>query len=199
MDAAEIPNGFYIFRDVIPRACEAKEAKYRCCQTCLFSDLDQNKWQSETQNLRGRGVQQFGFEYKYYERRVSREPTTPLAASFTFSYIADTFVRPLFREHGVDEGPTQCIVNRYLAGEHIGRHTDHPDFGPVVCSVSLLDSTVFRMRSPELQVFDVQLNGGDIVVLTGEARNTWTHETLPVCEDPNYVRCSITFRTLRGI
>ena len=135
-------------------------------------------------------TQHFGARYDYKTRKLVYD-VPPL----TSSYIVDAIARALQPNFTALNGGVidQCIVNDYRPKQRITAHTDSPLFGPVIATVSLGSATVMRFTRPGYKTFDVILNGGDVVFLTGESRTLWKHELLPV-NKPSFRRVSLTFR-----
>lgn len=111
-------------------------------------------------------------------------------------------------ENGENIVPTQCIVNRYLRGEGISAHTDAKSFGPVIVSISLEAPTNMIFTHPSKETISLYLPRRSILILTGEARDTYKHEIpsrvtidLPdrvtkISKPLDYRRISLTYRTL---
>lgn len=72
----------------------------------------------------------------------------------------------------------QMIVNSYQPGEGIAPHVDLARFRDGIAVVSLLSSCVMTFRRCEDATLkrDVLLSPGDVILLSGDARYSWTHE-----------------------
>ena len=98
-------------------------------------------------------------------------------------------------------------MNEYRPGQGIAMHADHRSFGPVVASLSLVDTWTmrFRPRRPgdsyvpgacrHDQVIDLPQRS--LLVLRGPARTAWMHG-IDSSDTGHYrrTRVSATFRTL---
>lgn len=81
-------------------------------------------------------------------------------------------------------------INEYLKGQLIYPHTDSPEFGDVAI-LSLLSDATMRFTSPTGEVRDLVLPRCSLAIMSGELRNSWLHETLPLGADR---RISIVYR-----
>lgn len=175
-----------VHRGVIPLQCDNECER---CQTCLFREIDTHEWSFSLK----RGVQQYGFEYNYARKQVDIKPAAGFETSAAVTAVAN-LVQPWFAELG-SPPPNQCIINRYLAKERISAHTDHPRFGPVIATVSLLGETTMKFTRDGHDPVKVKLLPGDVVILTSDARDLWKHETSLITR-AGYLRCSMTYRVV---
>lgn len=102
----------------------------------------------------------------------------------------------------VDSGVefNSCLVNLYRDGrDSMGWHADdEPELGrePVIASVSLGDSRVFRMRHKESKtVVELALEHGSLLIMSGLMQQCWVHE-IPKTKKPVGQRINLTFRTI---
>lgn len=86
--------------------------------------------------------------------------------------------------------PDSITINEYLKGQAIAPHTDSLAFGDVAI-LSLLADTTMRFTSPTGEVRDFLLPRYSLAIMSGELRNSWLHETLPLEADR---RLSIIYR-----
>ena len=146
-----------------------------------------------------RRVQHYGWLYDYKARSITPDMHVgPLP-----DWLA-RLSKKLYDETGLFERvPEQVIVNEYKPWQGIATHTDHPGFGPTVCTISLLDdwemdfSENWKDKSPAL------LQRGSCVLMTDEARHVWQHgiaprksELAPWGRRDRNRRLSLTFRTV---
>jgi alkylated DNA repair dioxygenase AlkB len=132
----------------------------------------------------------FGFTYSPSKRKIVR-PAPPIPP-----ILHALAVR--FNEVGMmKKVANQVVVQEYLTGQGIGRHTDSGDFGPEIISLSLLSRCVMRFRCDGRAGHDVVLDPRSALAMTGEARRDWTHE-IPGSSVRDR-RLSITFRTFEGL
>ena len=146
-----------------------------------------------------RRVQHYGWRYDYKARAI----TPDMKIGALPEWLA-RLARKLYEETGLFERvPDQVIVNEYLPGQGIAMHTDHPGFGPTVCTISLLDDWEMDFSRDGKQKFPALLKRGSCVLLTGDARSIWKHGIAPrktemlACGKRNRKRrLSLTFRTV---
>jgi alkylated DNA repair dioxygenase AlkB len=93
-----------------------------------------------------------------------------------------------------------CLVNLYRDGrDSMGWHADDErELGsePVIASVSLGDTRVFRMRHKESKtVVEIPLEHGSLLVMGGLMQKCWVHE-IPKTKKHVGQRINLTFRTI---
>lgn len=182
------PRGLTIYKQRIPATCrdvnlnnlddndDQKDAPCNRCRACLLREIRAEPWSDDI----ARGTQQYGAAKYMYVSRTLVKPAAPMPP--TIAGFAESL------------GPfTQCIVNRYRKGEYISNHVDHKKwFGPCVMTISLCNSAILRFKLGARK-YDLQVDDGDVVVLEGDARYKWSHETLPL---QGAERVSVTYRTM---
>ena len=146
-----------------------------------------------------RRVQHYGWLYDYKARAITPDMHVgPLP-----DWLARLAKKLYDQTELFEQVPEQVIVNEYKPGQGIATHTDHPGFGPTVCTISLLDdwemdfSENWKDKSPAL------LQRGSCVLMTDEARHVWQHgiaprksELAPWGRRDRNRRLSLTFRTV---
>lgn len=205
--SSAIPAGLHIFPKQYPLKCDTKTPNgCNQCQTCILKTIDSHTWDTSI----SRWTQHYGYRYDYASKTVSA-PTTPLSDNPAIHEMVKRW-NDIFKKHGglspngegsvnydssVNcKGIEQCIVNNYKPKEKIGKHIDLVKFGPVVMTVSLGSTMTMKMiNSKTNDVWSCELEGGDVVMLTGDARYVWTHELLPRSAK-NFRRVSVTFRSM---
>jgi alkylated DNA repair dioxygenase AlkB len=160
----------------------------------LVKAIDLGQWNCELR----RRVQHYGFKYDYRTRHCGILPAVPALPSWAAKLIAR------IRNAGLVSGSfDQLIINEYLPGQGIAMHVDSPTaFGDEIVSVSLLSSCVLRLSAVrDGRDVSIQLDPGDVLVLSGEARSQWKHgiatRKKDVCGGRTLVRArrlSLTFR-----
>lgn len=99
--------------------------------------------------------------------------------------------RKTLKEIGHGENlPDSVAVNEYTRLQIISPHTDSPAFGDVAI-LSLLADTIMRFTSSTGEVRDFLLPRYSLAIVSGELRNSWRHETLPLEADR---RISVVYR-----
>jgi len=133
-----------------------------------------------------RRVAHFGWEYGYYDARVTPGVELPEALLSLRDRVAAFLDVP-------SSDVVEALVTEYTPGAGIGWHRDAPVFD-VVAGVSLLANCDFRFRRGEAgRSIPLTVARRSVYKLTGEARWGWQHHIPPMKE----LRYSITFRTLR--
>jgi alkylated DNA repair dioxygenase AlkB len=85
----------------------------------------------------------------------------------------------------------QAIIWHYPPAVGIGRYTDHRDYGPVICGVSLAAPAVIRLKRDN-EEHRFRLEPGSLYIFRDEARYEWMHKSMA------QERYSITFRKRRS-
>ena len=146
-----------------------------------------------------RRVIHYGWRYDYRSKAITPDMEIgPLPAEI------DDLAVALFEDEHFDRVPDQVIVNEYLPGQGIAMHTDHPDFGPTVATMSLGDAWTMEFRDPKSnEQRSHLLEVGSILILSGEARHQWQHGIAKRKTEPDgrkrQRRVSLTFRTVDGV
>lgn len=145
-----------------------------------------------------RRTQHYGYEYNYSSR--SAETLAPPLEG-PIKQVADVLA-------GLNViTPQQAIVNEYSKLQGIAAHTDAKLFGPVVVSLSLISPTNMIFSHPTHSSVSLTLMPRSIVILSGDARETWKHQIDPVStvtmkdgtiyqKPDDYRRISVTYRTM---
>ena len=119
---------------------------------------------------------------------------------------AMTMAQRLFDEKHISELPDQLIINEYEPGQGIANHVDcKPCFGDTIISISLGSACVMdfiNLRTKKK--IEVMLESGSLVVLSGEARHSWTHgiaqrktDNFNGIKTDRQLRISMTFRKVK--
>ena len=153
----------------------------------------------EWRNDLSRRVQHYGWRYDYKARAI-----TPDMHIGALPDWLDKLAQKLYSDTGLfDRVPEQVIVNEYLPGQGIAMHTDHPGFGPTVCTISLLDDWEMDFAEHWKDKTPALLQSGSCVLLTDSARSGWQHGIAPRKTDSldggkrnRKRRLSLTFRTV---
>jgi len=133
-----------------------------------------------------RRVAHFGWEYGYYDARVTPGVDLPEALLPLRDRVAAFLAVPT-------SDVVEALVTEYMPGAGIGWHRDAPVFD-LVAGVSLLANCELRFRRGEAgRSIPLAVAQRSVYKLTGEARWGWQHHIPPMKE----LRYSITFRTLR--
>jgi alkylated DNA repair dioxygenase AlkB len=154
----------------------------------FLTHIDEQKWNTSL----SRRTQHYGYVYGYGNKELT--PADPIPQ----------WIAPLINKLSF-QNVSQVIINEYLPGQGISKHTDHERlFGPVVASLTLNSPTtmIFREKRTGDEV-GVRLERRSLVVLEKDARYTWTHEISPKLTDTingkrvkRGRRVSITFRSV---
>jgi alkylated DNA repair dioxygenase AlkB len=87
----------------------------------------------------------------------------------------------------------QCVVNRYLPGQCIDAHFDHPDYGEYIACFSVGAETDVVFTRPGFTPYAQRVAPGSLFVMSGDSRHHWRHATHPC----NELRISVSFRCLK--
>lgn len=154
----------------------------------LLARIDAQSWSTELK----RRVQHFGYRYNYLRGAIDAndylgplpEWLTSLAGRLPFE-------------------PDQVIVNEYNPGQGISAHIDATgSFGPMIATVSLGSQCLMQFKRAG-ETFERSLHRRSLLVLSGAAREKWTH-AIPsrkrdIIDGVTYFRqrrVSVTFRTV---
>ncbi|MDR5766150.1 MULTISPECIES: alpha-ketoglutarate-dependent dioxygenase AlkB [unclassified Caballeronia] len=177
------PPGLLLFPEFVSEAEERE----------LITAVDEGPWLPDLK----RRVQHYGWKYDYRARRVEGSlylgPLPPWAARIATRLVDEGVVPQM---------PDQVIVNEYVGNQGISKHVDCLECfdGPVV-TISLNESwgMVFRHPKDDRKVEHL-LHQRSAAVMSGDAREVWTHE-IPNRKKEGSVarqrRISLTFRKIR--
>lgn len=99
----------------------------------------------------------------------------------------------------------QCIVNRYLPGEGIGKHVDNKGYGPIIACYTFgaAREMEFSKNGDERLTYTVYTEPGSLYVMTGPARYEYAHQMVKRKSDlrngrraPRGKTFSVTFRVV---
>jgi len=147
-----------------------------------------------------RRTQHYGYFYDYRASDVDTSNPAPEAPTELMA-----LAQRLADEGYFHRVPDQIIVNEYESGQGIAEHIDHSSFGPVVATLSLLESWPMTFSSPSNEKIEVLLERCSLALMIGESRSVWTHEIRKRQNDvvgglkvPRRRRLSVTFRTVNA-
>ena len=168
MYTSQPPRGLYYIDNIIPDENE------------LVSNLNSDITWTHIKNNTGRVVKQYGFEYDYINRQISK----PLPDKFPdyINNLSDILTNQCRQLNLISESdPTfefnQCIVNKYACGEGISAHTDLISFGSIIGCFTIGSgaSLVFKNKKTD-EIFQLYTKPASCYIMSGESRYTWTHE-----------------------
>jgi alkylated DNA repair dioxygenase AlkB len=181
----DMPSGLLLFPEFVSEQEEM----------ALLAEVDRSAWRTDL----SRRVQQYGWKYDYKARKVEQSAYLgPLPA------WAQRIATRLVDQGLVQQMPDQVIVNEYVENQGISKHVDCMECFPgAVVTVSLGESwgMLFRNNDDGSKVEHV-LGRRSAAVLTGDAREKWTHEIPKRKKEGNVVRrrrVSLTFRKVRSM
>lgn len=182
-------DGLCYYENVIDDELEEKILDF-------LNDKNNNWFKVRKNNAKSRMVLHYGYEYNYKTRKVKTK-ADPMP-----KIIVDLLSK--VGQYGIDHTCfNQCIINRYLCGQGIGKHIDHLSYGPIICcfSVGSNGQLVFSKGGEKDVKFIVKKKS--LYIMEKDARYKWKHE-MP--KDKTYydkndkklhkvgTRYSITFR-----
>ena len=168
---------------------------YKCYITDtdkIIQELDKEQWS----NVLKRRTQHYGARYDYSLRNIVFDENIKKVKDCPIIYELATKIQHKCNSISFN----QCIVNEYKSGQNISAHYDaliFGIFGDVIATTIIRNSTTMIFTNIKLKnTNEVELNDGDLLILTGESRYKWTHETKPITKK-NYRRISLTYRTMK--
>jgi alkylated DNA repair dioxygenase AlkB len=170
----------------------------RLCENLVFK-IDEYPW-IPSGGATSRRVQHYGYRYDYKKRSVDVSDYLGEMPRFL-----DLICEAVLQEGVFDTKPDQVILNEYLPGQGISPHIDcQPCFQDTIGTITLGSGCLMNFRNVytnELQ--ERYLEVGDLHILKGESRYSWTHGIRQVKEDrysgivlPRGRRVSITLRNI---
>ncbi len=161
-------------------------------------DAAVNEWRNDI----SRRTQHYGWRYDYRARAITPDMYLGQLPGW-LEELAQKLHRELVRADGAPmwaHVPEQVIVNEYVGAQGIRPHIDHPGFGPVICTISLLEDWEMDLSIRRNQNQSALLETGSCLTMTGESRSRWYHGIQARREEPGGQRrgrrLSLTFRTI---
>lgn len=180
----ELPPGLILLEDFIDEKLEES----------LVSILQWSN-DNDTNKLKNRQVQHFGYEFLYGSNNVN--PNSPLDQKIpeVCNELWTNFDKKC--PEYADFRPDQLTVNRYDIGHGIPPHCDtHSCFEELILSLSLSASIVMEFKNPEKNKHcSLLLPRRSLLVMSGESRYGWTHGIVPKFSD--IVRSKNGFLTIQ--
>ena len=163
--------------------------------TDLLTTIDSLEWNLYLK----RRTQHYGYTYDYTKKAIdismSLGPLPTWLEPLTSELQESIFTQPI----------DQVIVNEYLPGQGISRHTDCvPCFGDTIASLSLGSTCAMDLEHfASGRKGSIMLAPKSLLVMSGEARYDWMHSSPARKQDylgeellPRSRRVSLTFRTI---
>lgn len=186
------PKGLHLYENALTQNQSKK----------LYDFIDGQDWDDPKITRISREVQHYGYVYGYLHVRGKKCKTLPKATRTTPEVLI-CMAKALFNLNALSEYPNQIIINKYVAGEGIGAHTDHLDcFGLDVASLSLGSEVKMTFRPVKGkaggETIKLPLKVGSLLTFGEDARYKWTHsiektDTRKITKP----RISITFRHVK--
>lgn len=159
----------------------------------LIKFIDENEWSNDLK----RRVQHYGYKYNYKIRKIDESlRATPIPNELDF------ILERLVSNEIFDTKPDQLIINEYLPGQGITKHTDCiPCFKDTIVMISLNSTCTMKFTKKDMETVELFLEPRSILVCSGESRYEWAHE-IPARKSDKYNgnvfhrsrRVSLTFR-----
>jgi serine/threonine protein phosphatase PrpC len=165
--------GLYYFDNLISADYAKQLVEY-------LDNKEKSKWEPVGSGANSRLVQQYGYIYDYKQR--NHEKLGIVDSNYTFN---------------------QLIVNNYLHGQDIAKHTDLKTYGPVIGCYTIGSGGTTRFKNKDGRIVDLYVKANSLYIMSGESRYEWTHE-MPSTKTDMYNgkrinrdrRVSITFRNV---
>jgi len=169
--------------------------------TYLSSVKTKIQWESVGTGANSRQVVHYGYKYNYKTGNTS-EPAPPMPPNIE---ALRKSAWSLLNEVNMKKAPLdQCIINKYEPGQGINAHTDHKNYGDVICCYTIGSgaSMIFTNLKTK-KTIELYVHPGSWYIMMGEARWEWKHEMksrktdiLKGVKIPRKTRISITFRSI---
>jgi alkylated DNA repair dioxygenase AlkB len=163
----------------------------------LLREIDSRPWTSVTASVNSRLVQQYGYEYVY--KRGPRQEATRVEAFFPLlEMLRDRVDEVTGALRLTTPHLNQSIINNYKPGQGISAHTDSKIFGPVICCLTLNSGAEMKFTRDGREV-SFLTKPGQLYIMSGDARERWTHEMPSRLVDGDSKRgrrVSVTFRSV---
>lgn len=163
----------------------------------LLSTIDSCTWLTDLK----RRTQHYGYKYDYTKKSID--------TSMSLGPLPDwlePLTSKLFNQGIFTQPVEQVIVNEYLPGQGISKHTDCiPCFGDTIASLSLGSTCAMDLEHYQSgKKGTIMLAPRSLLVLSGEARYDWMH-AIPARKQDSFQnsilersrRISLTFRTIK--
>jgi len=147
----------------------------------IMEFIDAQEWNTTLK----RRTQHYGYLYEYKSKDIKK--TRPLED--VILKVANRIQKREIMK------PEQCIVNEYLNGQGISPHIDSLNFGPIICSLSLLEDENMIFERDEKKEC-ILLPRRSLLVLKNDARYLYKH-SLRAKRKEGYRRISMTYRTIK--
>lgn len=163
----------------------------------LLKIIDEQEWSSDIK----RRTQQYGFKFNYTVRKLDPSMYVGPIPEWLTNYTSRMLKEHIFPSFPAQ--PSQIIINEYLPGQGISRHTDSPTcFENTIASLSLGSTCSMDLEQYKTgKKGSIMLGRRSLLVFKDEARYDWMHSIAPRLEDkvkdevfPRGRRVSITFR-----
>ena len=153
----------------------------------LIKKINEGKWL----NSLSRRVQHYGYLYDYRSTTVNKS-LDPIPDWL------DPIHDRLIKEEIIVKPFEQLIINEYLPGQGIGKHSDSPVFGNTIISLSLGSpcQMIFKSKISDEEPIKINLQPRTLLMMQGPARYQWTHQIPGTKRDRHGTRISLTFRYL---
>jgi alkylated DNA repair dioxygenase AlkB len=133
-----------------------------------------------------RGVQHLGAAYDYATHTVAKD-TNGNPIMYDLPEFMNSLCRKISEHISESDYPTnlkqnheqqphnQAFISEYTKHYGILAHKDSTDYGDIITSISMGDSTPFVFEKQGCKPCIVMLEPGDLLIMTGEARYDYTH------------------------
>ena len=169
----------------------------------LIGQFDKNKWSSLTSSPNSRVVQHFGFVYVYNSRKINM-PAHPIP---DFLIELANELTDICRQLDIIDDKyvfNQCIVNNYMPGQGISKHTDVKSYGKVIGCFTIGSGSIMKFVNQNTdEEYEKYVEANSLYIMSGDSRLVWTHEMpsnkfdiVNKIKIPRDRRISITFRNV---
>ena len=168
----------------------------------ISNNLDDKKWINvNPKNPNSRKVQHYGYSYNYRTSNVFNKcddiPDSLIPIRDLLENICR--IKKLIPDNYTFN---QCIVNRYMPGQSIGKHIDTTNYGSVIGCYTA-NSGCYMIFTRNEETVKIYVKPNSLYIMSGEARYKWYHQMLNVKTDTvrgkkidRKTRISLTFRNV---
>jgi len=190
VEELKIP-GLYYVNDIKEEAAEN-----------IITELDKFEWVPLTNSANSRLVQHYGYKYDYKTYNIKNKcDDIPECLMMLKNLLTDICLEmDIINEDYVFN---QCIVNNYLPGQGISRHTDVKKYGGVIGCFTLGGGATMTFKNNDHEDEHLYVAPNSVYIMSKDARYLWTHEMISKKIDivdniktKRERRISVTFRNV---
>ena len=187
------PKGLFYFKNCITEELLSKMKTYLDSEEFKKISFHVNR-----SNPDSRVVAHFGFKYGYLSGDIKEK-----AVEFPEVIVElQKLIWEMCQKGELSEDCkfNQCIINRYLPGQGIGKHTDRMEYGDEIACFTIGGGAEMEFTRKDHDTYKVYTEDASMYLMTGDSRYLWKHQMRGRLRDPEHgdreTRWSLTFRTV---